>query len=208
MGMSKRLLFIEKAKPNKLGVSRWVYDSEFVGKYERLQIRHGLDWGRRDSLLARTYNVEKKRAKKGNKIIAVRLNGFYKKSDKYHSNYVKPSIRAFHKGKPSVFSGVGASGSVMMELDHKDGRKNDPRVMNVETQENSDFQNVTKAENDAKRQHCINCKNSGIRFDAKRLGYSSAYVYGTEFWTPMLRCKGCYWYDPIEFNSSFSIFEL
>ena len=44
--MTKTDLFLELAKPNTKGVSRWVNASEFVGKYKVLQLGNGGSWCR------------------------------------------------------------------------------------------------------------------------------------------------------------------
>jgi hypothetical protein len=41
--------------------------------------------------------------------------------------------------------------------------------MNSSTQKLEDFQPLSKAANDAKRQHCKICMRTGERFDAKKL---------------------------------------
>lgn len=51
--MTKAELFIELAKPNAEGYSRWVYVSEFIGIYEKLKFGNGGDWCRSSSPLAK-----------------------------------------------------------------------------------------------------------------------------------------------------------
>lgn len=49
--MSKKTqieLFLELAKPDENGVSRWVAKTEFVGKYSDLMFQNGWSWGRGD----------------------------------------------------------------------------------------------------------------------------------------------------------------
>ncbi|GAA8030048.1 hypothetical protein TH0821_05350 [Helicobacter pylori] len=41
MSKSKKELFLELAQPDKNGVSRWVSVTEFVGKYQGLQLGNG-----------------------------------------------------------------------------------------------------------------------------------------------------------------------
>jgi len=73
---SKTELFLELAKLDENGVSRWVDVSEFTGKYERLQIRNGGHCCRKGSLLARNYIVELDKSRtQGSNIDAIRLNG-------------------------------------------------------------------------------------------------------------------------------------
>ncbi|CUU38923.1 hypothetical protein LS66_006700 [Helicobacter sp. MIT 03-1614] len=78
-------LFVELAKPDKNGVSRWVYVSEFVGKYEPLSSNNGYAWARDGSRggttktkLNETYIIEKKPST--GEVVAIRLNGFKPKT--------------------------------------------------------------------------------------------------------------------------------
>lgn len=50
--MTKTELFIKLANPDKHGVSRWVYASEFTGEYIDLQLGNGGSWCRASSALA------------------------------------------------------------------------------------------------------------------------------------------------------------
>ena len=84
------------------------------------------------------------------------------------------------------------------ECDHKDGRLDDPRLSDVKRQTISDFQPLSHAANAAKRQHCKSCRETGKRFDARKLGYKMAQIKGDEDYNGT--CVGCYWYDPKKFN--------
>ena len=167
--MTKKDLFLELAKPDRNGVSRWVNVKEFTGKYKDLQLGNGGSWCRKESSLAKQYMVEfDKELTSGNGIDAIRLNGF-----------------------------LGTSNP---EVDHKDGRKNDERVMLNQDQQLSDFQPLSKAANDAKRQYCKDCKSTNLRYDAAKLGYPISFYKGTEHYDDTNKCIGCFWYDPIEFR--------
>jgi hypothetical protein len=72
--------------------------------------------------------------------------------------------------------------------------------MNTTTQKLEDFQPLSKPANDAKRQFCKECKSSGLRYDAKKLGYTTSFVYGDLYCDDKIGCKGCFWYDPIEYR--------
>lgn len=74
----------------------------------------------------------------------------------------------------------------------------DPRLSDINKVTIDDFQPLSKAANDAKRQHCVECRETGIRFDAKRLGYSVSQVRGNGLYNGT--CVGCYCHDPIFFN--------
>jgi hypothetical protein len=83
----------------------------------------------------------------------------------------------------------------------KDGMKDDWRLNDKSYQKLEDFQPLSKTANDAKRQHCKRCLETGIRYDAKKLGYSESYVFGN---ASSKTCVGCYWYDPVAFNKEIS----
>ena len=88
------------------------------------------------------------------------------------------------------------------EVDHKDGRRDDPRLADPSQVELDDFQPLSKAANNAKRQHCKECRTTGNRFDAKQLGYSVGQVKGNGKYNGT--CVGCYWHDPARFNATIS----
>lgn len=191
--MTKKDLFLELAKPNNKGVSRWVYVNEFTGKYKDLQLGNGGSWCRKESSLAKQYVVEfDKELTSGNGIDAIRLNGF---NNNNHSQHIRADIKKAIKKQRCVVLGTSNP-----EVDHKDGRKNDERVMLNQNQQLSDFQPLSKAANDAKRQFCKECVRIGLRYDATKLGYPISFYQGTEHYDTTNKCIGCFWYDPIEFR--------
>ncbi|ACJ08327.1 type II R-M system restriction endonuclease [Helicobacter pylori P12] len=82
MSKSKKELFLELAQPDKTGVSRWVSVTEFVGKYQGLQLgvpgsNGRTSWCRSNSSLAKEFNLEVGyRKAQGNPIDRIRLNGY------------------------------------------------------------------------------------------------------------------------------------
>lgn len=190
-------LFVELANPNSDGVSRWVSKSEFVGKYSPLMFQNGADWCRKESTIARYYYVEfDKSVTPGNGVDRIRLNGYKKPEDRLGSQSIRSDIKQYYKQKRCVVLGTSNP-----EVDHKNGWKNDDSVMNVATQKMEDFQPLSKAANDAKRQFCKECRATGERFDAKRLGYPMSYCKGCKMHDGTATgCEGCFWYDPIEFR--------
>lgn len=192
---SKADLFIELAQPDENGCSRWVETSEFTGDYERLKLGNGFDFGRKESPLAQKYVIETdKRRTPGVGIDAIRLNGF-REEDPY-TQYIRPEIKREIKKQRCAILGTSDP-----EVDHKNGMKNEGRVMKNEDQQLSDFQPLGKAANDAKRQYCKECRESGVRYDAKLLGYPmSYYAGGSKHNMEEDACVGCYWYDPLEFK--------
>ena len=192
--MTKTELFIQLAHPDENGVSRWVNVSEFVGEYACLTFGNGASWARKESILAKKYVVEfDKSITKGNGIDRIRLNGF---NDGNYSQHIRADIKKAIKARRCVVLGTSNP-----EVDHKNGMKHENRVMCNEDQRLEDFQPLSKAANDAKRQFCKECKRTGIRYDAKKLGYPMSYYQGpVEHNYEEDACIGCYWYDPIEFK--------
>lgn len=199
--MGKKELFLELAKPNKDGVSRWVDTTEFIGKYSELELLNGLSWGRRSSSLAKEFNIEvDKSITPGVKIDRIRLNGFNTSHHSKLSQSIRSDIKNIIGKQRCVILGTNRSCDHKTEVDHKDGRKENLEVMNTSTQKLTDFQPLSKPANDAKRQFCKECKDTNIRYDAKKLGYTVSYTVGNEVYNDKIGCIGCFWYDPIEFR--------
>lgn len=201
--MSKSELFIELAKPDKDGVSRWVKTSEFVGHYDSLKFGNGGDWCRQSSTLAKKYIIEtNKTVTPGNSIDEIRLNG-YKRTETFNQA-IRQDIRDYYKDQKCVMLGVkGFSENTTIEIDHKDGRKDDWRVSNPNSQRLEDFQPLCKAANDVKRQICKACKESNERWDATNIkGNPYPFYQGDKRYTTELGCIGCYQYDPVEYRKS------
>ena len=192
--MTKAELFLELAKPDESGRSRWVYVSEFKDKYAELKFGNGCSWARKETKLAKKYIVEQDDTiTPGNSTDRIRLAGY---NDDDTSQYIRADIKRKIRSQRCVVLGTSKP-----EVDHKNGMKNESRVMNNENQKLSDFQPLSKAANDAKRQYCKECRASGKRFDAKLLGYPMSYYEGVaEHNGEEDACIGCYWYDPLEFK--------
>jgi hypothetical protein len=199
--MTKNELFIELAEPDENGVSRWVQTSEFVGKYKELQLGNGGSWCRASSSLAKKYFVEtNKDLSPGNTIDAIRLNGF-NNNVSFNQN-IRQDIKDFYKNMNCVMLGInGFSENTKIEIDHKDGRKDNERISNQLSQKMTDFQPLCKAANDVKRQICKKCKLTNKRWNARNIkGNPFDYYEGDENYTEELGCIGCYQYDPVEYR--------
>jgi len=199
--MTKTELFLELARPDENGCSRWVYVTEFTGKYSDISLGNGGSWCRRSSTLAKRYILKfDKSLSAGNSIDAVRTIGHNKEASFNQS--IRADIRDFYKDKRCVMLGVcGSSENTKIELDHKDGRKNDWRVSDVSTQKAGDFQPLCKAANDIKRQICKRCKEENKRWNALNIkGNPYPFYEGDESYTEELGCVGCYQYDPVEYR--------
>ena len=199
--MTKTELFEKLAKPDSNGISRWVRVDEFVGEYKSLQLGNGGSWCRASSALAKKYILKfDKSLSSGNSIDAIKLEGF--NYSKIFNQNIRADIKEFYKSKNCVMLGInGKSENTKIEIDHKDGRKDDWRVSDTSTQSIEDFQPLCKAANDAKRQICKVCKETDKRWDAKNIkGNPYSFYVGDENYTEELGCKGCYQYDPVEYR--------
>ena len=193
---TKMDLFVELANPDDEGNSRWVSKNEFINEYAPLMFQNGADWCRKESAIAHKYYLEfDTSVTKGNGIDRIRLRGFKKDEDKLGTQNIRGDIKRYYQAKRCVVLGTSNP-----EVDHKNGWKNDDKVMkDTATQTLADFQPLSKAANDAKRQFCKECRKTRKRYDAKLLGYPISYYKGDEFHDGSEKgCEGCFWYDPIE----------
>ncbi len=194
-------LFVKLAKPNKKGKSRWVNKSEFTGEYKKLELGNGGSWIRPTASLAKKYIIRTdKKLTPGNSIDAVRLNGF--NTHKSFNQAIRADIKAHYANEKCVMLGVaGFSENTKIEIDHKDGRKDNARISNQETQTIDDFQPLCKAANDVKRQICKRCKATNKRWSAKNIkGNPYPFYEGDENYDATIGCEGCYQYDPVKYR--------
>lgn len=201
--MTKTELFLELATPNAKGESRWVAISEFIGRYKELQLGNGGSWCRASSSLAKGYKLEFDKSKtSGNSIDSIRLAGY--NTNRTFSQNIRQDIKEYYKNKNCVMLGIcGSSENTKIEIDHKDGRKDNQRISDVSTQKLEDFQPLTKAANDAKRQICKRCKETNKRWDAKNIkGNPYSFYEGDDNYNQDLGCIGCYQYDPVVYRKT------
>ena len=183
---SQGYTFFELAKVDEFGFSTVVpiEELEAVG----LGLGNGGGWCRSDGPLGNKFNIN--RGKMQGKISSVQLIGFKQNT---FTNKIDKDIYDEYKDSRCRILSVGGK---QIEIDHKDGRKEDYKLHDAQTLD--DFQPLHKCCNVAKRRHCSACKETGIRFDARLLGYSYAQTRGPEKYHGS--CLGCYWHDPYDFN--------
>jgi hypothetical protein len=175
------------------GTSDLIMIDELVRLYgDRFKSNNGCQWARKGSKLDNYYQLKRFNAKelgiKGvawNRIVAIQTFG-HRENREYHN--IPTGVYTELKNKPCAVLGVITTD---MEIDHKNG-KYDTLGETI-----SDFQPLTKAVNDAKREHCKRCNATGCRFKASVLGYAKDFTQGDEH-SPT--CKGCYWNDIYAFN--------
>lgn len=194
--------FLDYAKPNEEGWTEVVSLNELNSHYDtdEFTTKNGGSWCRSDSSLLSRYNVERIQGsgadKSGRRIIAVQLKGLKESAS---NRGIRSDIRTEITAQKCAI----LCNSSDIQVDHKCPRLAlTPRVMDLKTQELTDFQALCRAANAAKRGHCNKCGDSKTRFDAKVLGYTVSYWRGG----PKANdgCVGCYWYDPVEFNHQVS----
>jgi 5-methylcytosine-specific restriction endonuclease McrA len=197
--------FLEYAKPDERGWTKIITIDELNRHFNTNEFttQNGGAWCRSDTPLLSQYNVERykgtvinSQGKKTQKIISIQLRGIKESfANLAIRNDIKKAIKAL---KCAIL--VTAND---IQVDHKCPRiELTPLVGDTATQVQSDFQALCRVANSAKRGHCMDCKNTKKRFDAKILGYSVSQWQGGSVFKKS--CVGCYWYDPVEFNAQVS----
>lgn len=181
-------------KPDEDGFSADITILKLTEYHPSFRTSNGGEWCRSDSsYLGKKYII--KRTHLGGRIHSVKLDGINKglKINPHIRSDISAAISKQHCAILDITKDI--------EVDHKNGKKDEHYMNDIAKQSISDFQPLSKAANDAKRTHCTRCKQTGKRYDAKRLGYSHSFTKG-DFDTD--NCQGCYWYDPKKFNAEIS----
>lgn len=175
--------------------SRVVTIDELKNIHPSFQSTNGCQWARDDnSYLGKKYII--KREKKGGKVYSIQLDGPNDDSIKKYRSINSDIVKQIRSERCAILD-IGSN----IEVDHKNGRYNTLKNVDINTQKLEDFQPLSKAANDAKRMHCKKCIESGKRYDAKNLGYKESFILGDE---NTKTCNGCYWYNPKRFNELIS----
>jgi len=207
--------------------SRFVNVAEFTGKYAELRFGNGGGWSRLDGDFGKknkicivktngdkrfSWNPDAEEEEhinsqliafgtpegKGKTIMLIKFCG---KQNEISGRPIRKDIRNALLLSPCVVCGTNSQ----IEIDHKNGLYNDPRVLNSKTQTVEDFQPLCKHCNDQKRQTCVWQKNQGKRYPASMIPQLA--IFGIDFVdgdltldeTDVNALKGTYWYDPVEF---------
>jgi len=207
--------------------SRFVNVAEFTGKYTELRFGNGGGWSRLDGDFGKknkicivktngdkrfSWNPDAEEEEhinsqltafgtpegKGKTIMLIKFCG---KQNEISGRPIRKNIRNALLLSPCVVCGTNSQ----IEIDHKNGLYNDPRVLNSKTQTVEDFQPLCKHCNDQKRQTCVWQKNQGKRYPASMIPQLA--IFGIDFVegdltldeTDVNSLKGTYWYDPVDF---------
>jgi hypothetical protein len=205
--------------------TRFVNVNEFTGKYSELRFGNGGGWARLDGDFGRKLKVcvvKKNGSKrfswnqteeeettieeelcdktfeKGTSIMLIKICGL---QDLSSARPIRKDIRDALSKLPCVVCGTNSQ----IEIDHKNGLYNDPRVLNSQSQTVEDFQPLCKHCNDQKRQTCVWQKKQNKRYPATMIPqlapFKVDFVQGDETYdeTNVDALVGTYWYDPVEF---------
>lgn len=216
-----------------LKTTRFVCVDEFIGEYALLTLGNGGDWCRFDGSFGRKYKVCKVKANglieyswkpidtekhtietevnlinrkltSGTSIYMIKVYGI---QDLSSSRPIRKDIRAALENSACIVCGTRHS----IEIDHKNGLYNDPRVLNTQTQTIDDFQPLCKHCNDQKRQTYCEMKKTGKRYPVTNIPslkiYNIDFIQGNEEYNPedVNAMVGTYWYDPIKFHEGIKL---
>ena len=187
--------FLIIAPPDEDGFSEEVSMDELKAYHPSFNTTNGSTWSRTDGSgsFARTYKINN--IKRSGKISSIKLDGF-NRSFRINRGIRSDIVKSIQKKHCAILDV-----SNQIEVDHKNGKHDDQHMISIESQTLADFQPLSKAANDAKRNHCGVCQRTHKRYDAKKLGYKESFTKG-DFNTD--NCQGCYWYDPVAFNKEIS----
>lgn len=191
----EKLYFGDKYEITDIPPTKFLDNKELSIDYlvsinNKFKTENGCQWARSDtSYLAKRYDIKRKVSKGRVSSISLSPKQTYLVKD------IPSKVRQFFKDAKCVILDTNSS----IEIDHKDGRHGE-----IDKNDKNNYQPLTKNANDAKRQHCKRCKETGIRYDATQLGYSAPQVSGDPLYDEEQKCIGCYWHDPRYFNETIS----
>jgi len=211
--------------------TRFVSKDEFIGEYSELFFNNGGNWCRYSSLNKSIYkfatmkangkdikllwdnytDIEKAEIEKafkdncpisegGNRVQYFKIFGI--KNEQQGCNHpIRENIKKHYQKIKCVVCGTSSN----LQCDHKNGLYNDPRVLNLETQEINDFQSLCGHCNCKKREVEKKTRETSIRYGATNI--PSLAIFGIDFiegdetinFEDINALKGTYWYDPVEF---------
>lgn len=184
-------LFLTLANPDENGISRIISKLEFIDEYSKLNFTNGCQWMR--GLKGKYTYITEGRGKSW----TIRLTGV---DDDTGNRSIRSDIKDIIKKQICVHTGFKGTSQNPIEVDHKDGRYTNKKVLSIETQTLNDFQPLCRQANLKKRSDCNKCKDTNLKFDAKELGYEKSTLDGKIEYNET--CNGCYWFDPLFFKKN------
>jgi hypothetical protein len=191
---------VRYANPDvKTGISNWFFLSDFPTDLPfNLRCGNGGDWLRdpdKGQGIYSLFNVEVEKDK--GKIIKFRLNGYSDNNEKFRQQTSKV-IREEILKQPCSILGTNSR----LQLDHRNGRKNDPKFNDIAKHKLEDFQSLHVTCNVIKRERCKECKEKNERYKATQIGHLLNFTKGSlslDINDVDGCCVGCFWYETKEF---------
>jgi len=176
-------------QPNVEGISNWVSVDEVINA--------GLSWSNNGNVRRGVafgvyeYEWEFKRSL-NRKIIEMRLIG-YNNSISFRQNIRKDIVDELRKQTRSNFAPdcIVPLVDSDKEIDHRWGRKELPKyeyINDLNKQTINDFQLLSHSHNQFKREQCVKCKQTNLRFLPPN---SQKFKLGCEIWSDDVGCDGC-----------------
>jgi len=190
--MSKAKNIIKIMNPDKTtGTSDWwkIKDLEKLVGYALTG--NGAADLQNDRGVGKFHTIQKQYSTNPRAIESVRLTGFAPHHQNKAATYIPQAVRKWFKG----YSCAVCNTTSKIEIDHRDGNKQPIKAITT------DFQALCTHCNKVKREKCKKCKTTGLRFDAKNMGFKKSWTIGNKTFQPRTpRCKGCFWENPQDFR--------
>ena len=191
----KQILVNQIFRPNKMGISEWKTRDDLSNTPLKLSnngnSRHGKFYN--DTRFIWEKKIEKRT------VVAIRTNGYDKSDNNINKRSIRKDIKEYHYKTGCVCCGCTSD----LVVDHKNDLYNDPRVLNINTQNIDDFQCLCTHCNLQKRQVCKHTIECGRRYGATNIPqleiFGIDFISGDETFNPndIDALKGTYWYDVI-----------
>lgn len=176
-------------QPDENGYSKWVSVEDIIDA--------GLSWSNNGNVrrgiafAVNEYNWEFKRAN-NRRIIEMRLNG-NNNSAAFNQRIRKDIVDELRKETVSNFAPDCIVPLVDndKEIDHRWGRKDSPKyeyISDVNKQSIDDFQLLSHSHNQFKREQCVKCKETNLRFSPPN---GQEFKIGCKQWDDSIGCHGC-----------------
>lgn len=184
------MIFLHIMPPDGNFKTDWISTSELAEIHSKFSDYTG-QW-RVELKRIKGYTVE--RFPEKGEIEKVRINGW--KDPQAWKQYIRKDIHDEVCKHRCVCCGSMSS----IQCDHKDGRKDDPRVGNKDTQRIDDFQSLCQHCNIEKKSTCEKCKATGMRPDGRDYGFPIGWTEGGQMYDEVHKCHGCPCYDFEDFK--------
>lgn len=176
-------------QPDADGYSDWVSVDDVINA--------GLSWSNNGNVrrgvafAVSEYNWDFKRAT-NRRIVEMRLNG-YNQSASFNQRIRKDIVDTLRQQTKSNFAPDCIVPLVESdkEIDHRWGRKDSPKyeyISDVNNQSVDDFQLLSHSHNQFKREQCVKCKETNLRFSPPN---GQEFRIGCKEWNDNVGCQGC-----------------